>query len=55
MVNEEWKENEENIYPQIQNRVDNQNLRRERASISVGSALLKASICAKKKNPLISK
>ena len=55
MVNEEWKENEENISPNIQNCVDNQNLRRERASISVGSALLKASICAKKKNPLISK
>ena len=33
MVNEEFKENEENISPSIQNYVKDQNLRRERGSI----------------------
>ena len=55
MMNEELKENAENISPSIQNCVDDQSLRREHASISVGSALLKALICAKTRNPLISK
>ena len=55
LVNEELKENEENISPSIQNCVEDQNLHRERGSISVGSALLKALVCAKQRNPLISK
>ena len=55
MVNEELKESEENISPSIQNCMDDQNLRREHASISKGSAVLKASVCAKQRNPLISK
>ena len=44
MVNEEFKENEENIFPSIQNCVEDQNLHRERGSILVESALLKASV-----------
>ena len=55
MVNEELKENVDNISPSIQNCVDDQTLRRKRVSISVGSALLKASICTKTRNPLVSK
>ena len=55
MVNEELKENEENISPTIQNYKNAQILRRERAPISIGSAVLKASVCAKQQNPLISK
>ena len=55
MVNEELKENVENISPSIQNCMNDQSLHRERASISVGSVLLKASICAKPRIPLISK
>ena len=55
MVNEEFKDNEENISPSTQNCMDDRNLRRERASISVGNAVLKASVCTKHTNPLISK
>ena len=55
MVNEEFKEIEENISPSIQNYVEDQNLCRERGSISVGSALLKASTCGKQRHSLISK
>ena len=55
MVNLEFKVNEKNISPSIQNSVEDRNFCRERGSISVGSALLKASICAKQRNPLISK
>ena len=55
MGNEEFKENEENISPSIQNCVKDQNLCKEYGSISIGNALLKASICAKQRNPLISK
>ena len=55
MRNEEFKENEENISPSIQNGVEDQNVRRERGSISVGSALLKVAVCAKPRNPLIPK
>ena len=55
MVNEEFKENEENISPSIQNYVEDQNLCREHGSILLGSAILKASVCAKQRNPSISK
>ena len=55
IVNEEFKENEENVSLSIQNCVEDQNLHRERASISVGSALLKESICGKQRNLLRSK
>ena len=55
MVNVEFKENGENITPRIQNGVEDQNVRRERGSILVGSALLKAAVCAKPRNPLILK
>ena len=55
MVNSEFKENEENISPSIQNCVEGHNFRGKRGSISIGSALLKASICGKQRNPLISK
>ena len=55
MVNEEFDENEENISPSILNCVEGQNLRRQRGSISVGSALLKASVCGKQRHSLISK
>ena len=55
MVNAEVKENEKNISPSIQKCEQDQNLRGERGSISVGSALLKASVCAKQRNRLTSK
>ena len=55
MVNEEFNDNEENISPSTQNCMDDRNLHREYASILVGSTVLKASICTKHTNPLISK
>ena len=55
IVNEEFDENEENISPSIQNCVEGQNLHRQRGSISVGSTLLKASVCGKQRHFLISK
>ena len=55
MVNEKFKKNEENISPGIQNCEKDQNFHRERGSISVENALLKASVCAKQRNSLISK
>ena len=55
MVNDKFKENEENISPSIRNCVEDQNLHRERGSISVGSALLKASVCGKQRHSLLSK